>query len=173
MKLNAKQLAVMAILAASYAVGVIFLAGISFYAAQVRIADAMLPLSMIFGLPGAFGLSLGCLVSNVFGGLGPIDIFGGAAANLVACVLAWYIGRNGTRTRRFAATLVQTAVITLIVGSYLSFLLGITLDVSILLVLVGEVVAVNLVGFPIQEALRKTSIFSKFAGDSQPQRKMD
>jgi len=171
MKLNTKQLAVMTIFAAMYAVCVVPLAGLSFYAVQVRIADAMLPLSMIFGLPGAFGLSLGCLVSNVFGGLGPIDIFGGAAANLVACVLAWYIGRRGTRIRRFGATLVQTAVIALIVGSYLSFLLGITIGLEIFLVLVGEIIAVNLVGFPIQEALRKTSILSKFAEGGQPQGK--
>ena len=78
MKLNAKQLAVMAIFAALYAVGVIFLAPISFGPGQIRVADAMLPLTMIFGLPSAFGLSLGCLVSNIYSPFGAIDIFGGA-----------------------------------------------------------------------------------------------
>jgi uncharacterized membrane protein len=164
MKLNAKSLAVMTIFAALYAVGVIALAGISFgYGVfQVRVADAMLPLSMIFGIPSAIGLSLGCVVSNVYGGLGVIDIAGGAAANLVACILAWYIGRNGGKLRRFAATIVQTVVIGLIVGVYLAPLLNIPLLLSIFAVLAGEIVAINLIGYPLQEAIRRNKIFSKF-----------
>jgi len=162
MKLNAKSLAVMAIFAALYAVGVIVLAPISFGIAQVRVADAMLPLSMIFGFPSAIGLSLGCAVSNVYGGIGVIDIVGGAAANLIACVLAWYIGRNGGRIRRFAATIVQTVVIGLIVGLYLSPLLNVPVFLSIFGVLVGEIVAINIIGYPVQEAIRRSKIFSKF-----------
>ncbi len=164
MKLNAKKLAVMAIFAALYAVGVIALAGISFgYGIfQVRVADAMLPLSMIFGFPSAIGLSLGCVVSNVYGGLGLIDIVGGAAANLVACILAWYIGRNGGKIRRFAATIVQSVVIGLIVGVYLAPLLSIPVMLSILAVFAGEVVAINIIGYPLQEAIRRSKVFSKF-----------
>jgi uncharacterized membrane protein len=165
MKFNAKSLAIMAIFAALYAVGVIALAGISFgYGIfQVRVADAMLPLSMIFGLPSAIGLSLGCIVSNVYGGIGVIDIVGGAAANFIACILAWYIGRSGGRIRRFAATIVQTVVIGLIVGYYLSPLLNIPVLLSILAVLAGEIVAINIIGYPLQEAIRRSKIFSKFS----------
>jgi len=162
MNLNAKKLAIMAVFASLYAVIVIELAFISFGAYQVRVADAMLPLSMIFGLPSAVGLSLGCMVSNVYGGLGVIDIFGGAAANLVACVLAWYIGRKGGRIRRFVATLVQTAAISLIVGVYLSPLLNIPVTLSIFGILIGETIAINLIGFPLQEALRRSEIFQQF-----------
>ena len=154
MKINAKQLAVIAIFASVYAVTVIETAFISFGAYQVRVADALLPLSMIFGLPSALGLSLGCMVANVFGGLGPIDIFGGATANLVACVLAWYIGRRGGRIQRLLATMVQTVVISLIVGSYLSLLLNIPAMLSIFGLVVGEAIAINLIGFPVQEATR-------------------
>ena len=56
MRLNTKKLAVVTVFAALYAVGVVFLAPISFGIVQVRVADAMLPLAMIFGLPGALGL---------------------------------------------------------------------------------------------------------------------
>ena len=120
MRLNTKKLAVMTIFAALYAVGVIVLAPISFGIVQVRVADAMLPLSMIFGLPSALGLSLGCIVSNVYGGLGVIDIVGGAVANLVACTLAWYIGRRGRRIQRFLGTVAETVAVSLIVGGYLA-----------------------------------------------------
>ncbi len=162
MKLNTKKLAVVTVFAALYAVGVVFLAPISFGIFQVRVADAMLPLSMIFGLPGALGLSLGCLVSNVFGGLGIVDIVGGAAANLVACTLAWYIGRKGRGAQRFLGTVAITAVVGLIVGGYLSWLLQVPLEISLLGVLIGEMIAVNLIGFPLEEAIRRSKIFRKY-----------
>ena len=163
MRLNTKKLAVVTVFAALYAVGVVFLAPISFGIVQVRVADAMLPLAMIFGLPGALGLSLGCLVSNVFGGLGIVDIVGGASANLVACTLAWYIGRKGRGAQRFLGTVAITVVIALIVGGYLSWLLQVPLEISLLGVLIGEIIAVNLIGFPLEEAIRRSKIFRKYS----------
>jgi uncharacterized membrane protein len=164
MRLNTKKLAVVTVFAALYAVGVIFLAPISFGIGQVRVADALLPLSMIFGLPSALGFSLGCIVSNsVSGGLGIIDIVGGAGANLVACTLAWYIGRKGSRAQRFLGTVAETVAVGLIVGGYLSLLLHVPLEISILGVLIGEIIAVNLIGFPIEEAIRRSKIFRKYS----------
>ncbi|HYA78326.1 MAG TPA: QueT transporter family protein [Verrucomicrobiae bacterium] len=162
MRLNTKKLAVVTVFASLYAVGVVFLAPISFGIVQVRVADAMLPLAMIFGLPGALGLSLGCLVSNVFGGLGIVDIIGGASANLIACSLAWYIGRKGKGAQRFLGTVAITVVVGLIVGGYLSWLIQVPLEISILGVVVGEVIAVNLIGFPLEEAIRRSKIFRKY-----------
>ena len=130
---------------------------------QVRVADAMLPLSMIFGFPSAIGLSLGCVVSNVYGGFGLIDIVGGSVANLIACILAWYIGRNGGKIQRFAATIVQTVVISLIVGPYLAPILNVNIWLSIFAVLVGEIVAINIIGYPLQEAIRRNKIFTKYS----------
>ena len=163
MRLSTKKLAVVTVFAALYAVGVVFLAPISFGIVQVRVADAMLPLAMIFGLPGALGLGLGCLVSNVFGGLGIVDIVGGASANLVACTLAWYIGRKGRGAQRFLGTVAITVVVGLIVGGYLSWLLQVPLEISVIGVVVGEVIAVNLIGFPIEEAIRRSKIFRKYS----------
>ena len=105
---------------------------------------------------------MGCLVSNVFGGLGIVDIVGGAAANLVACTLAWYIGRKGRGAQRFLGTVAITVVVALIVGGYLSWLLQVPLEISLLGVLIGEMIAVNLIGFPIEEAIRRSKIFRKY-----------
>jgi uncharacterized membrane protein len=162
MKINAKKLAIMAIFASLYAVGVIVLAPISFGIFQVRIADAMLPLAMIFGLPSAFGFSLGCIISNVYGGLGVVDVVGGAAANLVACTLAWYIGRNGGVIRRFLGSAVETAAVALIVGGYLAVLFHVPVQLGLFGILIGSVIAINIAGFPIQEAIRRSSIFKRF-----------
>jgi uncharacterized membrane protein len=113
----------------------------------------LLPLSMIFGIPSALGFSLGCIVSNVYGGLGIIDVVGGAAANLVACTLAWYIGGRGRGFQRFLGSIVETGIVTLIVGGYLSLIFQVPVEVGLLGVLVGSIIAINVIGFPIEEVI--------------------
>jgi len=164
MKIAARGISIAVAFAALYAVGVIFLAPISFSVYQVRLADALLPLSMIFGIPSAFGLGLGCVVSNVYGGLGVIDIVGGSFANFIAGLLAWYIaGRRGF-AHRFLGSIVETVAITLIVGGYLSLIFEVPLELGLFGVLVGSVIAVNIVGFPIEEIIRRSGFISERTG---------
>lgn len=163
MNTNSKRISIIIILAASYAVGVIFLAPISYSFFQVRLADALLPLSMIFGIPSAIGLSLGCLVSNVYGGLGLVDIFGGALANFLACTLAWYVTRKKGVSARFIGSVIQTIVITLIVGGYLWILFEVPIEFSLGGVFVGSLLSINMLGFTIQEALRRNKLISEYS----------
>jgi len=164
MKINTRKLTVVTVFASLYAVGVIFLAPISFSVFQVRVADAMLPLSMIFGIPGALGFSLGCIVSNVYGGLGIIDIVCGATANLVACSLAWYMRGKGRVVQRFLGSITETVIVAAIVGGIdLPLVYHVPLAISLLGVLVGEIIAINVLGFPIEEALRRSKIFKKYS----------
>ena len=79
---NSISVTLTAVFAAIYAVGVVVLAQISFLPFQVRVADALLPLAMLFGWPAVVGLSLGAFVANIFGGLGPVDMVGGAIAKI-------------------------------------------------------------------------------------------
>jgi len=59
---------------------------------QVRVADALLPLSVLFWLPAVIGLTLGVLVGNLFASpFGAIDVVGGTIANFVATLLALLI----------------------------------------------------------------------------------
>ena len=163
MKTNSKRISIIVIFAALYAVGVIFLAPISYSFFQIRLADALLPLSMIFGIPSAIGFSLGCIVSNVYGGLGLVDIIGGTVANFLACTLAWYIARKGTFGRRFVGSIIQTMIITVIVGGYLWIIFEVPIEFSIAGVFVGSLIAINLLGFAIQEFLRKNKPISNYA----------
>jgi len=135
-----------AVFAALYAVGVVFLAPISFQLFQVRVADALLPLSMLFGWPAVFGLALGAFVANVFGGLGPVDVVGGALANFVATFAAWKIAQKGGRSRALLGVVVEIVTITVIVGTYLSYLFGVPLGIGLLGVLLGSVVAIGILG---------------------------
>ncbi|NLN41530.1 MAG: QueT transporter family protein, partial [Clostridiales bacterium] len=76
-----------AILAAIYAVVTILLAPISYGQIQVRISEALtiLPYFTPAAIPGLF---VGCIVSNIFGGGGLIDIVFGSLATLIAAILS-------------------------------------------------------------------------------------
>jgi uncharacterized membrane protein len=162
LKVDAESLALIGVFAALYAVGVIFLAPISFDIYQVRIADALLPLSMIFGLPVALGSSLGCLVANVYGGLGIVDIVGGAVANFLACMLAWGLGRKSL-ARRILGCFVETAVVTVIVGGYLSLIFNVPVEVGLFGVFIGSIVSINVLGFAILETMHRSGIGGRYS----------
>jgi uncharacterized membrane protein len=147
-----------AIFAVLYAVAVIVLAPISFSISQVRVADALLPLAILFGWPSILGITLGTIVANFFGGLGFIDIFGGTIANFVATFCAWKIGKLKFRYNRIYATIAEIIIITLIVGSYLSYLFGIPLIFGMSGVLIGSIIAIGIAGYILLIALSRPFI---------------
>lgn len=165
MKLTTQKISIIIVFAALYALGVIFLAPISFNIYQVRLADALLPLSMIFGFPSAIGLSLGCLVANMYGGLGMVDIVGGSAANLIACSLAWQIAKRKNVIHRFLGSLAETFVITLIVGGYLFAIFEVPIEFSFLGILVGSTIAINVIGYPVEEILNRSPIIKEYTSN--------
>ncbi len=142
-----------AVFAALYAVDVYFLAPISFQIFQVRVADALLPLAMLFGWPAVVGLSIGAFVANFFGGLGPVDMFGGAIANFIATVAAWQIARRRGKLWALVGVVIEILVITLIVGSYLSYLLGFPIEAGLLGILLGSIMAIGVLGSILYFAL--------------------
>jgi len=159
---RSRNLALAALFAALYAALVIGLAPISNLPIQVRIADALMPLAILFGWPAILGLGIGTVVGNsaadsITGfpsaSIG-LDIVGGSLVNLLAGFLAWKIGQRSWRIWNrnaswFIATVIETALISLVVGGYLSFVFSIPLDLSILGILAGEVVAINIGGFTL------------------------
>lgn len=156
---RSRNVALAAALAALYAAGVYFFAPISFQVVQVRIADALLPLSIIFGPPAVVGLGLGVFLGNFASpfSLGPIDIVGGTIANLLATAMAWYICKRKFRGSWVAGTIAEILVITLIVGSYLSYLLATPWYLSWLYVGIGETVAVGIGGYALLRAVSRVT----------------
>ena len=144
-----------AVFAAVYAVGVVVLAQISFLPFQVRVADALLPLAMVFGWPAVVGLSIGAFVANVFGGLGPIDMFGGAIANFLATFAAWRLVRNRSKSWGLVGVFVEVLVVSLIVGSYLSYLFGIPLVAGWADVMLGSIIAIGILGSILYFAVKE------------------
>lgn len=94
-------------------------------------------------------------MANSFGGLGWVDVIGESIANLMAGLIGYIAGRGRGKLSRFFATVLQTAVVSIIVGTYLSFLLGVRLEISITGVLIGSLISINIMGFMLEEAIRR------------------
>jgi len=152
------QIVLTAAFAALYAVGVVFLAPISFQVFQVRVADALLPLAILFGWPAILGVSLGAFVANVFGGLGPVDMIGGALANFIATLLAWRIVNSKGKKWSLVGVGVEILVVTLVVGTYLSYLLAIPLPLSWLGIFLGSLTAIGVLGSILLLALSRKNV---------------
>jgi len=157
---RSRNLALAAVFGALYVALVIGFAPISNLPIQVRVADALMPVTILFGWPAILGLGIGTVVGNSAAdsltgfpsaSIG-LDIVGGSLVNLLAGFLAWKIGQRSWRIRNwnaswFIATLVETALISVVVGGYLSVVFSIPLGLSILGILVGEIIAINIGGF--------------------------
>jgi len=143
-------------LAALYAAGVVFFAPISFQAIQVRVADALLPLSVLFGPAAIAGLGLGVFIGNFeASSFGWIDVVGGTVANVIATTLAWLIAKRGFRGAWISAISVEVIAITTIVGTYLAPLTNTPIGLSLLYVMIGEIVAVGICGYILLTAVSR------------------
>jgi len=100
---------------------------------------------------------------NLYSGYGIVDVVGGGAANFTACMLATPT-RRGNVKRRFLGCLVETATVTIIVGSYLSLIYEVPIEVSLIGLLVGSLISINILGFALLEALYRRGIKEKYDG---------
>ena len=158
---NTRSLALAALLAALYAAYVFYFAFASFGPLQVRLVDALLPLSILFGPPAIVGLTIGCLIGNFFGSpYGAVDILGGPAANFVAASLAWVITRRKFQGSWILAIGAEIAVVSVIVGSYLIALgaaPGVPAWAGWVEFLGSEVVAIGVLGYPLLKGVARAT----------------
>ncbi|GAF27006.1 hypothetical protein MTCOM_12020 [Moorella thermoacetica] len=140
-----------AVIAALYAVVTIILKPISFGYLQVRVAEALTLLPILYpeAVPGLF---IGCLISNIYGGLGPIDIFLGSLTTLAAAWLT-YVWR-----RSWIAYLPPILLNGVIVGAYLSYLLHVHILLAMGSVATGEAIAVLALGIPLLKQMKKMNV---------------
>jgi uncharacterized membrane protein len=168
---DSRNLALAAVFAALYAALVVAFAPISNLPIQVRIADVLLPLTILFGPPAIVGLGVGTVVGNFAAdsitgfpsaSIG-LDMVGGSLVNLLAGYAAWRIGQRSWKVRNWnvnwlLATIVETVLVSIVVGGYLSPVFSIPLAVSILTILAGEIVAINIGGFALLNVIGRGRI---------------
>jgi len=146
--LNTKRIVTASLIASIYCVLAIAFAPISYGAVQVRIAEALtlLPYLWVEAIPGLF---IGCLLANILGGLGLVDIVFGSLATLIAAI--W--------TRKMPnlvlAALPPVLVNMLIVGAYLSRILDMPFGIVAIYIGIGQSIACYGLGIPLTYLIRR------------------
>lgn len=155
MKLRA--LALGGMVAALYAGLTVLLAPLSYGPVQFRFSEGLTLLP--YFLPEAVpGLAVGCLIANLFGGYGAVDVFVGSGATLLAGVL------TSRMPRLWMAALPPVGVNMLLIGGMLHVLVGTPLVATCLYVGLGEAGACFLVGFPLMRVLEGRGILRRSGG---------
>lgn len=132
----------MAMIAAIYVVLNIIFAPISYGPIQVRIAEALVVLPFIDS-SAIIGLFLGCVLANVYGGLGMVDIIGGSLCTLIAAYLTYKV-----KNPKFAP-LPPVLINAFGVSIYLHLLFDLPYWITVLYLGIGEVIACYILGYPL------------------------
>lgn len=151
MKTSTRKLVRGALIAALYAVLCMAFLSISFGDVQFRISEALtvLPLLMPEAVPGLF---VGCLLSNLLGGYGVMDIVFGTLATLAASALTCSM----RKLPAWIAVLPVVIVNALVVGYFVLHIgAGLPFLASALSVGLGEAIVVYALGLPLYYALKK------------------
>ncbi len=144
-----RHTALVAVLAAIYAVVTISLGSLSYEWIQVRVSEALTPLPLIFGFPAAIGLTLGCIIANAFSPVGLPDLIFGPVLTFLAAVFSWKLSFD----RKLLACCYPVVVNAFGVSAYLSGFYGIPYAVSVIAVGTGEFVSAVLIGYPLLRAI--------------------
>ena len=148
-----RNLAYGAMIAALYALTTVLLAPISYGDTQFRVSEALTLLPML--TPAAIpGLTIGCLIANLWGSASLLDMVFGPLATLLAAV-----GTRALRKKPVLAALCPVVSNGVIVGVVLAKTLHLPLLLTMGSVALGEVVVCLVLGLPLYYALRRTRLF--------------
>ena len=172
MKQNAKttrRLTLAAIVAASYAALTVALAPISYGAVQFRVSEALTVLPFL--IPSTvWGLTIGCVLANLYTG-SIVDIVFGSLATLLAGLLTAYFGKKGNTVRnRLLGCLPPVLFNAVIVGAVLTWGYRIlpfpgelaSYGFNALTVGLGELGVLYLLGYTLLRQLPRAEFFREF-----------
>lgn len=145
-----KRIVVTGVIAAIYTVLTLILAPISYGPIQFRLSEVMVLLAFIDPLY-VIGLTLGCLLSNMLGGVGIMDIVFGSLATFMSCV-AMYWTRNIIKNLKLSlivASIWPTIFNGIIVGWMLHVTINVPMFITIIQVALGEFIVVTIIGIPL------------------------
>ncbi len=168
MKLTTKDLTSIALIAAAYTVVSLALAPISFGNIQVRIAEALTLLPLVYK-PSIYGVILGCFLTNLIGAmtgvnlLGFLDVFIGTLATAIALYGTYHFRNKTIKDIPLISMLFPVIINGIFIGLELAFVLmpnDIVLGSIIfgLEVVIGELIAV-VIGYFLIKAMKKNKMF--------------
>lgn len=168
MNQKTKQMAIVAMIAAVYTVVCVALAPLSYGNIQVRIAEALTMLPLVYA-PSVLGVSLGCFLTNLIGVftganlLGVLDVFVGTFATAIAAVVTYRFKDMKVMGIPVISVLSPVIFNGVIIGAELGYVLfpETVLSGSIICgieVAVGELISV-IVGLILVKAMEKRNVF--------------
>ena len=159
-KITPRQIALSGIAAGLYVAVTVLTASFAYGSIQFRIADAMCLLVCIE--PSlTVGLTLGCLIANLFSTVSALDIIIGTAGTLLGCLLTVHIKRTWLLP---IPTILSNAIL---VGAMLSWVLMPASEfwqgfaVMGGEVALGELVVLYALGVPLVIAMRRTGLMER------------
>ena len=137
-----KIIATNAVVAALYVAITFAIAPIAYGALQVRLSEALV-LLCFFNRRYTYGLTLGCLIANLFSTMLPWDLIFGTLATLLSCLVISFC-------RHLAIACLAPIVFNgFIVGAELYFILEEPFWFSVGFVALGELIAVGVLGYAL------------------------
>jgi len=157
---RAQELVLSSLIAAAYGAGTIAIAPIGFGPVQVRVTDALIPVSYNkrIGKAGILGVTLGCIIANMISPYGLPDLVIGTLANLLASSASYIFRHIAGYKGKFLATLIPALIIAVFVaGILLTVIYGAPFFATMAAVTAGELVSCVVIGFPLLMALEKAT----------------
>lgn len=159
---NVKTIALNGIIAGLYAAVTIACGPLSYEFMQLRFSE-LLNLLVFFNPTFTVGLTLGCLIANLFSSVGPIDIVFGTLTTLVACLVMVSYSKfvKNLFTTGLIPCLLNAVVVpfTIVVSTMgTNDAMPLTVGNYFMMfgwVFLGEFVCINLIGYPIFLILSK------------------
>ena len=145
-----KKLVFTALIAAIYAVATLVIAPFSFGAIQLRISEALTILPA-FTPYAIFGLSLGCLIANIFSPFGIIDMLFGTVATLIAAFFSYKVRNIKFKGFPVLAPLFPIITNALIIGAVTAFAAKLNFSAFLInagLIALSEGISCYLLGIP-------------------------
>ena len=155
MNLKSKDIALIAVYAALYAALVVVLGPFSYGPVQIRIADTMLAAVPLLGIAGVLGHTLGVFTANIFSTVGVIDLLNTIPSFVMAFVVYYVYRKTRNDYTVLATSLAYSVVIGMTVGWMLSAVYQLDLLITIVYVIVGNIIATVLIGWPVFKVMKR------------------
>lgn len=155
--------------AALYFVLTVALAPISYGPLQFRLSEALVLLPLIFPAEGVVGLTLGCLLANIFSPTGWYDMVFGTLSTLVACLLSvlirWLFYRKNQKNNVFLPFLggIPHILVNMTVLPIMWYMLGMeeVVWINMGMIALTEAATIYALGVPLYFALLKLPFIKK------------
>lgn len=151
------RVVMMSIVASLYASMTVALGSFGYSWIQIRLSESLTPLPLLLGLPSVAGLTLGCIIANMFSPVGLPDMIFGPMLTLLAALLSWKFSFR----RKTIACIYPVLINSVGVSAYIASFYNVPYMLSLLSIAFGEFVAAVLIGYPLLRVMEK--IISKSA----------